>query len=175
MVRWTHDAGNIGHIASVGHRRWMLNPFATYMSYGQVFGHSAQKVWGFDAEPDVTPTVDVDYVAFPFETYPALLLAPGAPWSFSVVEDKSDPWGNRYPYFETASISVRRADDGESLTITDRFPAPLGGILNVLSWQVERWEYDTLYEVEISNVTLQSGATRDYSYTVFIDRANIEY
>lgn len=46
----------------------------------------------------------------------------------------------------------------------------LGGLMNVLSWQVEGWEYDTLYEVEISDVTLQSGDTRDYSYTVFIDR-----
>ena len=46
---------------------------------------------------------------------------------------------------------------------------------NLLSWQVEGWEYDTLYEVEISNVTLQNGVTRSYSYPVFIDRANIEY
>ena len=46
---------------------------------------------------------------------------------------------------------------------------------NLLSWQVEGGEYDTLYEVEISNVTLRSRETRRYSYPVFIDRANIEY
>ena len=49
------------------------------------------------------------------------------------------------------------------------------GVPNLLSWQVEDGEYDTLYEVEISNVTLRSGVTRSYSYPVFIDRANIEY
>ena len=27
---------------------------------------------------------------------------------------------------------------------------------NFLSWQVAGWEYDTLYEVEISNVAMQS-------------------
>lgn len=171
MVRWTHDAGNIGHIASVGHRRWVLNPFATYMSYGQAFGHSVHKVSGFDDEPPVSATVDVDYVAFPFQTYPALFMAPDPPWSFTVIEDRNDPWGNRYPYFEGAQIRITRPDTGESLVVTDRAPAPLGGVLNVLSWQVEGWEYDTLYEVEISNVVLQNGDTRDYSYTVFIDRA----
>lgn len=171
MLRWTHDAGNIGHISSVGHRRWMLNPFATYLSYGQVYGHSAQKVFGFDDEPPVSATVDVDYVAFPFQTYPALFMAPDPPWSFTVIEDKNDPWGNRYPYFEGADVSVARADTGENLVITDRARRPAGGVLNVLSWQVEGWEYDTLYEVEISNVVLQNGDTRDYSYTVFIDRA----
>ena len=170
MVGWTHDAGNIGHIASVGHRRWILNPFATYMSYGQAFGQSAQKVFGFDDEPPVSAVVDVDYVAFPFETYPAGLMAAAAPWSFTVIEDRNDPWGNRYPYFEAAQIRITRADTGESLVVTDRAAPPRGGVLNVLSWQVEGWEYDTLYEVEISNVTLQNGDTRDYSYTVFIDR-----
>ena len=45
---------------------------------------------------------------------------------------------------------------------------------NLLSWQVAGWELDTLYAVEISNVTLQSGATRRYASPVFIDRANIE-
>ena len=49
------------------------------------------------------------------------------------------------------------------------------GVPNLLSWQVAGWEYDTLYEVEIRNVTLRSGETRSYSYPVFIDRANIEY
>ena len=46
---------------------------------------------------------------------------------------------------------------------------------NALSWQGEGWKYDTLYEVEISNVSMQSGETRSYSYPVFIDQANIEY
>ena len=47
---------------------------------------------------------------------------------------------------------------------------------NLLSWQVEGWEYDTLYEVEISNViACESGVTRSYSYQVFIERASIEY
>ena len=46
---------------------------------------------------------------------------------------------------------------------------------NVLSWQVEGWKHETLYEVEISNIAMRSGSTQSYSYPVLIDRANLEY
>lgn len=176
MIGWTDDARNRSRVAAVGHRRWMLNPFGAYMSYGQVHGYAAQKVFGFDDEAAITPHITVDYVAFPYETYPFHLVGEGTPWSFSVIEDKRSIWGNRGAYFETATISVVRAADGESLVITDRYTDSDGfGVPNLLSWQVEGWEYDTLYEVEIRNVTLQNGVRRSYSYPVFIDRANIEY
>ena len=45
---------------------------------------------------------------------------------------------------------------------------------NFLSWQVEDWDYDTLYEVEISNIAMQSGETRSFEYQVFIERDNLE-
>ena len=93
-----------------------------------------------------------------------------------MIEDKRKRRGNQYPYFENARISVVRTSDDVSLVITDRYTDSVGyGVPNLLSWQVEGWEYDTLYEVEISNVTLRSGATRSYAYPVFIDQAGIEY
>ena len=175
MIGWANDAGNLSLIAAVGHRRWLLNPFSTYMSYGQVRGRTAQKVFGFDDEPPIAPHITVDYVAFPYETYPFHLVGEGTPWSFSVIEDKRSRGGNQYPYFENATIRVTRVEDRTELGITSRYTDSAGGFPNLLSWQVEGWEYDTLYEVEISNVTLQSGATQSYSYPVFIDRASIEY
>ena len=153
MIGWADDARNRSLIAAVGHRRWLLNPFATYMSYGQVNGYAAQKVFGFDEEPPITPQIEVDYVAFPYETYPFHLVGEGTPWSFSVIEDKRDIWANQHSYFENASISVVGTADVASLVITNRYTDTEGyGVPNLLSWQVEGWEYDTLYEVEISNV-----------------------
>ena len=176
MVVLTRDAGNRGLVAAAGHRRWMLNPFAAYMSYGQVAGYSALKVFGFDAEPAITPHVAVEFVAFPFEVYPFNLVGDGSPWSFSLIEDKSALRGNQYPYFEDVSISVVRISDEASLVINEPYTDTQGfGVPNFLSWQVEGWEYDTLYEVEISNIAMRSGPTRSYSYPVLIDRANIEY
>ncbi len=176
MIGLTNDARNRSLVAGVGHRRWILNPFGAYMSYGQVFGYVAQKVFGFDEEPALVPQIAVDYVAVPYETYPYHLVGEGTPWSFSVIEDKRNRWGNHHPYFENATISVIRTADEASLVITDRYTdTRTFGVPNVLSWQVVGWEYDTLYEVEISNVTLRNGVVRSYSYPVFIDRAAIEY
>ena len=175
MIRWTHDSFS-SNPARAGHRRWLLNPFGAYMSYGQVNGYAVQKVFGFDEEPARAQQIEVDYVAFPYETYPFTLMYYDPPWSFSVVEDKRNMWGNSHPYFENATISVVRTSDETSLGITGRYTDGRGSsVPNFLSWQVEGWEYDTLYEVEIRNVTLQNGVTRSYSYPVFIDRANIEY
>ena len=175
MVGWTNDARNLSLVAAVGHRRWMLNPFADYMSYGQVRGYSAQKVFGFDTEPAFTPTVAVDFVAFPFEVYPFNLVLGDPPWSFSVIENTRGVAGNRYAYyFETATVTVTRTSDGGRLITSNRYTDTRGyGVPNVLSWQVEGWEYDTVYEVEISGVVMQSGETRNYSYPVFIERAGL--
>ena len=146
------------------------------MSYGQVEGYPAQKVFGFDEEAARVPQVEVDYAAFPYETYPFHLVESDPPWSFSVIEDKRSLWANQYPCFENTRISVVRPSDGVSLVITNPYAESRGlGMPNLLSWQVEGWEYDTLYEVEISNVTLRSRETQSYSYPVFIDRASIEY
>ena len=188
LMAWTSDADNTSQVAAAGHRRWVLNPFATYVSYGQVrnlvnlssgtwlVSFAALKVFGFDEEPPRTPQVEVDYVACPYETYPFHLVAGDPPWSFSVVEDKRNIWGNQHPYFENAAVRVTRGADGTSLPVSGLYTdTEAFGVPNLLSWQVEGWEYDTLYQVEISNVSMQSGETRSYSYPVFIDRANIEY
>ena len=172
MIGWANDARNLNLIAAVGHRRWLLNPFATYMSYGQVYGHAVQKTFDFDHEPALTPFVTVDYVAFPYETYPAALMEDDPPWSFSVIEDKRDIWANQYPYFENAGIRVVRPSDGASLVITDRYTdTEASGVPNLLSWQVEGWEYDTPYHVTIRNVGMQTRQLRSYSYRVYIERA----
>lgn len=176
MVLWTSDAGNSGLVAAVGHRRWILNPFARQVSYGQVQDAVALKVHTFDEGPILIPRVEVDYIAFPYEAYPFNLLRGDPPWSFSVIEDKNTPWGNFHPYFESAAVSVTRVADGTSLPVSELYTDTEGyGLPNLLSWQVAGWEFDTLYEVEISNVSMQSGETQSYSYPVFIDRANIEY
>ena len=163
MVKWTNSAG---------HRRWLLNPFAVQVAYGQVEGYATQKVFGFDAGP--APRIAVDFVAFPFQVYPFNLVLGDPPWSFSVIEDKDELRGNKYDYFREATITVTRAADGVELRITDRYTDSQNyGLPNFLSWQVEGWEYDTLYEVEIGNVIMQSGATRSFSYPVFIERENL--
>ena len=105
----------------------------------------------------------VDYVAFPYETYPFNLVRSDPPWSFSVVEDKSRLWGNQHPYFETATVTVTRVSDGGNLIIGNRYSDTTGrGVPNFLSWQVEGWKYETLYEVEIAGVAIWE----DYTFAI---------
>ena len=175
MIGWTNDAHNLSLVDAAGHRRWILNPFATHMSYGQVHGYAAQKAFRFDREPDVLPLVEVDYIAFPYETYPFMLMADDPPWSFSVVEDKNTFWNNQYPYFASTTVSVTRVSDGTSLLVS--YPhytdTSAFGVPNFLSWYVFDSEFDTLYQVEIDNVAMQSGGTRSFSYQVYIDREGL--
>ena len=193
-MNWRDPAQHMAYLTERGHirllydgpppgRRWILDPFATYLSYGQVTGDGsfgpevlyARKVFGFDDEPAVLPRVEVEYVAFPCPTYPFVLMEHREPWSFSLVEDKTSAEGNQHPYFDNATVSVTRVEDDSSLTVTSLYTdnQPFG-IPNVLGWQVEDWDYDTLYEVEISNVAMQSGETRSFSYSVFIERESLE-
>ena len=183
MVGWTNDFNSLGQVAAAGHRRWVLNPFASYFAYGQVHGYAAHKVRRYDREPRRTALVlpEVDYVAFPYETYPYHLVAGDPPWSFSVIEDSDNYWwSNQSDYFREATITVTRVKDETTLPITDRYTDSLGfGIpksisTSFVSWQVEGWEYDTLYEVEIDNVILPGGRRESYSYSVFIERENLE-
>ncbi len=171
VVKWTNDAFNRSLVAAAGHRRWILNPFTAYMSYGQVHGYDAQKTFDFDHEPAVTPLITVDYVAFPYERYPAALMEDDPPWSFSVVEDKTDRWKNKHPYFQLATVTVTRVSDSTRLPVGKLYmDMKSHGLPNFLSWQVQGWEYDTPYQVTIWNVAMQSRQLRSYSYQVVIDR-----
>ena len=174
MISWTNDASNISLVAAVGHRRWVLNPFSRQFAYGQVEGFSAHKAFGYRREPAGTAEIEVDFVAFPYEAYPFHLVEGDPPWSFSVIADKASFWNNRGEYFEDATITVTRIADDESLTISDRYTDTRAyGLPNILSWQVDGWEYDTLYEVEIDNVVLRDGESRRYVYSVFIEREGL--
>ena len=50
------------------------------------------------------------------------------------------------------------------------------GLPDIPMWEIEDRErqYDTLYQVEIRNVVMQRGESRDYSYPVLIERDNLE-
>ncbi len=169
-----NDANPADLPSAVGHRRWTLNPFVTNFSYGQVGRYGTQKVLEFASKYDQTPQINVDFVAFPYETYPFNLLIEDPPWSFSVIVDKKNLWNNEGDFFRNATITVTRVSDNTQLTISNRYTDTFGyGLPNFMSWKVNGWEYDTLYEVEIKNVILNDGTTRDYSYSVFIKKEHI--
>ena len=174
FVGWTSDAYNTSLAAAAGNRRWVLNPFAVDFAYGQVAGVAVHKVLGYAREPAGTPAIAVDFVAFPYATYPYQLVAGNPPWSFSLIADREHYANNRGDYFADATISVRRVSDDEALTVRDIYTDQLAfGLPNVLSWQVEGWAYDTLYAVTI-RLDAGTRAAQTYTYPVFIERQALE-
>lgn len=174
MVGWTNDAFNLSLLAAAGHRRWVLNPFVAQFAYGQVEGYSVHKTGRFDTSPVSVPEATVDFVAFPFRVYPFNLVEDDPPWSLSMIEDTDRLWGNRHDYFRAATITVTRVADATELVVTDWYTDTVGfGVPNFLSWQVQGWEHDILYDVTIDNIAMQSGEVRSVSYPVFIEREGL--
>ncbi len=176
VIGWIDDSRNISTLSAVAHRRWALNPFGEYLTYGQNEGFSALKVFGFDQTYNTD--IDIDYVAFPYKRYPYLFLSNNSayptPWSFSIVEQKDIYYNNSFDYFNNSTVTVREKTSGILLDITNQYyDKATYGLANILTWQVSDWKYDTLYEVNIANVTMQNGEVKNFTYEVFIDYKEI--
>ncbi len=171
---WLADVGE----STLGHRRWMLDPFLAQVSYGMVLGEAQVD---FPYSPVIGATMDVvdgqevdrsdvpDFVAYPQGLYPGHLVdLENAFLSLTVVADKTDRLENHELVdFTDAQIKVTQGDT--ELTVVDqRWFGDIVGIPNVLMWRVDGLKPNTKYDVEITNV-LVNEETREYTYdfTVF--------
>ena len=155
---------------AAGHRRWVLFPNLGYTAYGQVEGYSSMKVFGFGSPPGYDLPDDLEYVAFPYRNYPHVLVSKGSrptPWSISMVPSSGS--GN-FGYFDSASVSIRHAVTGATLSVHSEYSDNIGyGLRNFFSWMVDDWVHDEPYIVTISNVQMPSGASVTIEYPVEID------
>ena len=89
---------------AVGHRRWLLNPFATTMGTGSTDTANAMTVVG----PTATHRPNPAWVSWPTAGYFPTTLEPGGRWSLSA--------GNKLMDFRRATVRVYR--DGRSVRAT---------------------------------------------------------
>ncbi len=175
ILSWIQDKNNVSTFMAAGHRRWSLYPALGYISYGQVKGASAQKVFRFGMESGEPAPPDLDFVAFPYQAYPYILVEKGgktAPWSLSMV-----PYGNMsntFDYFVDAEVKVKEKSTGKQLSVSNLYSDTKGfGLHNFLSWLVDDYDYDTEYLVEIDNIQLPGGERRSVKYSVYLDYYNL--
>lgn len=172
LLGWLKDLDDISAIKVMGHRRWMINPFQTKFSYGQAFGYSAMKTFSFSPSTNAIPTVD--FVAYPYEKYPFMLFDKSATWSFTIIEYKNWMYANEYDYFGSAQITVKDKTTNATLATNNQTTNYQGyGVPNVLLWTVNGIEYDKWYSVNISNVKMRGGGTRNFTYDVYIDKNGV--
>jgi len=163
---WINDSHNLD--PGIGHRRWLLFPMLASISYGRAdFGSGIYHASAIKVINDKTQSAEHmahDFVAFPFKCYPAHLVSLDFYLSFSVVADKTQPWGaNADVSFENASISVVDAEEN-TLNVTDVTSNNVGyGIPNVILWKAEGLERNVRYHVVISNVDVE-GERKDFDY-----------
>ncbi len=169
LAGWLIDTNNV--VANnIGHRRWLLYPFLSTIAYGRTAG-----VWQTSNRADGASIKVInsaqntagplpDYVAYPFQDYPARYFETGALLSFGVIANKSSNFGaNQSVSYANATISVR-VRGGAALTVSNVSWDNDGyGLPNSLQWSVAGLAANTTYDVTISNVTV-SGAARNYSY-----------
>lgn len=167
---WLIDPG----VPDLGHRRWLLDPFLREVAYGRVdvaphgadpslLAHGAAlKVQNGSAAGslDQAPA----FVAYPFGDYPLDLFEIGWYWSFSVVADHADFWGNADVDFSGAAIEISGPTGTMTVSSVETNNAAVG-LPNLLQWKVDGVRMGEEYTVEISDVRVKDEI-RNYRYNV---------
>lgn len=155
---------------SLGHRRFLLDPWLGSISFGTVHNTlqlapsivaQASALWVGSAGPAPTAS-GIAYVAYPVGEYPAELFDTSYYLSFSALEDLSNKAANAQVSYDGVVVSVTGPDG--PLAVTDVQAKTGSGVPNLLQWKVDGLEQATPYMVEIGGVTLPSGAIKTYGY-----------
>lgn len=170
LAGWLRETGS----ASIGHRRWILNPFLGKLSYGRaslVLGDgsrasaAAMKVFSFSGGVAVPGGVP-GFVAYPHGDYPARYFQPGDYLSFSAVANAGGAFGaNSSVRFAAATIQV--SGPSGNLTVTDVSSDNDGyGVANSVQWRVAGLQAGVTYTVTISGVTGAPQSSYTYSFRI---------
>ncbi|HET20512.1 MAG TPA: CAP domain-containing protein [Chromatiales bacterium] len=160
------------NVSSLGHRRWLLDPFLFSTAFGRVDGLWPDSTWGNVTGTALKVINDVQanishmsptYIAYPVGNYPASLFETDWYLSFSVLADVNNKANNANVDFSGATISVSSGD--QALGVNSQSWNNQGyGLPNVLQWKVSGLQTGVDYAVTISNVKLPDGSTKNYSY-----------
>ncbi|MBM4370808.1 MAG: hypothetical protein FJ098_04095 [Deltaproteobacteria bacterium] len=150
-------------VPSLGHRRWLLDPFLPSVSWGAAGGLADQGgTWPYDwagvLEIVKSPLADLSgldpgFVACPVGAWPAAWFQADWYLSFAVLADTASPWGNETVSYEEAEIAV--LGPGGSMNVWGLSWNNHGyGLPNHLQWRVAGLQEGVDYQVSITDVTV---------------------
>ena len=161
-------------VPSLGHRRWLLDPFLASISYGSAVGVPAvTDQWAYvhgssikvinETSADIAG-LDLAFVAYPVGDYPAELFEKDWYHSFSVLADTTSSWGNGDVSYSQSDIRVTAPGDVE-LTVHSVAASNEGyGIPNHVQFIVDGMQDAVTYTVALTNVVV-NGTPKSYEYT----------
>jgi uncharacterized protein YkwD len=151
ITQYLDDAGSSNRPA--GHRRWLLNPFATQMGSGSTINANAMTVVG----PTSSSRPNPDYTSWPTSGWFPNTLEPAGRWSLSS--------GNRAVSFRDATVRVYR--DGNLLK-TVKNPVEDGYAMPTLVWQVPTSLAESgTFRVVVSGIR-KSGSSQRISRSYYV-------
>lgn len=163
-------------VATLGHRRWLIDPWLSEISFGRVDGNTfgsnttgaAIQVIG-GRQQDISDS-DIEFVAYPFENYPSELFNDDVMMSLSVVADRRQKFANANQTvdFSGASIEVTGVH-GTSLPVSSIAWDNDGyGVPNNLRWQVGNTGSDDAFNVSVKNVKVV-GINTEFNWSFRLD------
>lgn len=169
LANWLAD---VGSEATLGHRRWLLDPFLKQVAFGRVdvqatngqrtTGAALKVVHGTDGTGPVAP----DYVAYPVGEYPATYFQGHPILSFTAIADKTSRQGNGSSAvdFSTTTVSVV-PQGGAALAVSGLAINHEGyGVPNNLRFHANGLQTGVVHDVTVANVRV-NGVARNYRYT----------
>jgi len=167
LASWLNEGGS----ASIGHRRWILDPFLTRISYGRVTFQSANgdrasagslRVFSF-ASAIPAPAAVPGFVAYPVGDYPVRYFRPTDYLSFTAVASSAGTSGaNARVGYASATVTV--TGPSGTLAVSDiAYDNDGYGTANNIQWRVAGLVAGVTYNVRIAGVT--GTPQSSYSYT----------
>ena len=158
---------------SIGHRRWILDPFLGKLTYGRVAQQAtsgfrsdaaSMKVFGFAADPPLPSSVP-SFVAYPFGDYPSRYFGTGDILSFTAIVNSTSRYANGSVSFANATVTV--TGPSGNLAVTNVASDNLGyGVPNSIQWNVTGLQANVSYTVQITGVTGTPTSSYQYNFKI---------
>ena len=160
---------------SIGHRRYILSPFLTKASYGEVsntdaksfpaiVGAAMKTVYPYESQK-LTTTVEKGVIAYPYHNYPKKFFLKSEPLSLSILVNPQNAYANNKVDFSQAKLTVTKRDNQQVQSISNIQYDNInyGLVANNLQFHFSSMEYDMIYDVNVTSV-LVDGKVEEYSY-----------
>ena len=169
---WLIDRGS-----TLGHRRFLLDPFLKVTALGIVDGDPivdfefsptvAAVLWVTSTDLQDISASGLEYVAYPFGDYPMDLVDKAEYLSFSVVAGTDNQFSSQDVDYSGATVNVT-GPSGALTVHSIAFDNFAQGLANIIQWKVDGLQDGVEYTVEIDGVIVNDVA-RSYDYTFMLE------
>ncbi len=162
-------------VDSLGHRRWLVDPWLAYISFGRVdTGIPGNNTTGaairvINDEMQSVGGSGLEFVAYPFESYPAELYNDDVMMSLTVIGSTVSKWSDANRAGFSGAIVTVTGPGGSDIPVSNILYDDDGyGVPNNIRWFATGVEPGVRYDVGVAGVDVD-GSSRDYSWWFELD------